>query len=52
MREHALQTQTEEEHRRAVLDVLSGPIEWFLQGSRLESGLVEQQKIFAEICRS
>lgn len=52
MREHALQAQTEEEHRRAVLDVLSGPIEWFLQGSRPDSGLVEQQKIFAKICRS
>ncbi|MEX1114071.1 MAG: hypothetical protein WEB53_02400 [Akkermansiaceae bacterium] len=49
MRADALRSETEEEHRRAIGDVLAGPIEWFLQGSRPDSGLVEQQRIFAKL---
>jgi hypothetical protein len=49
MRAEALHAQSEEEHRRAISDVLTGPIEWFLQGSRPDSGLVEQQRIFAKV---
>jgi hypothetical protein len=52
MRAEALNAQSEEEHRRAISDVLTGPIEWFLQGSRPDSGLVEQQRIFSKLCRS
>ena len=52
MRAEALRGQSEEEHRRAISDVLTGPIEWFLQGSRPDSGLVEQQRIFSKLCRS
>jgi len=52
MRAAALHAQSEEEHRRAISDVLAGPIEWFLQGSRPDSGLVEQQRIFSKLCRS
>ena len=49
MRAEALHAQSEKEHRRAISDVLTGPIEWFLQGSRPDSGLVEQQRIFAKV---
>lgn len=51
LRKKDLCERSEEEHRQAVLDVLSGPIEWFLRGSRNDSGLIEQQRIFATICR-
>jgi hypothetical protein len=49
LRAEALHAQSEEEHQRAISDVLTGPIEWFLQGSRPDSGLVEQQRIFARV---
>jgi hypothetical protein len=52
LRAEALNAQSEQEHLHAIADVLSGPIEWFLQGSRPDSGLVEQQRIFAKLCRS
>jgi hypothetical protein len=52
MRARELQAESEEDHRRAIAEVLAGPIEWFLKGSRPDSGLVEQQRIFAKICRS
>ncbi|MBU3666231.1 MAG: hypothetical protein FGM15_10215 [Chthoniobacterales bacterium] len=52
LRAEAFRAQSEEEHLRAIADVLAGPIEWFLQGSRPDSGLVEQQRIFGKLCRS
>lgn len=52
MKSTSLRERTEDEHRRAIIDVLSGPLEWFLQGSRAESGLVKQQEIFAKLCKS
>jgi hypothetical protein len=52
LRDDALRSQTEEQHRQAVLDVLSGPIEWFVLGSQPSSGLVEQQRIFREVCKT
>ncbi|MFZ4482481.1 MAG: hypothetical protein ACOYOL_00705 [Chthoniobacterales bacterium] len=52
LRDEALRSQTEEQHRQAVLDVLSGPIEWFVLGSQPWSGLVEQQRIFREVCKT
>jgi hypothetical protein len=52
LRDQALRSQTEEQHRQAVLDVLSGPIEWFVLGSQPWSGLVEQQRIFREVCKT
>jgi hypothetical protein len=50
IRKRALQAQSEEEHRKVIQDVLAGPVEWFRQGTRPDSGLVEQQRIFAKIC--
>ncbi len=52
MRARELHEESEEDHRRAIAEVLAGPIEWFSKGSRPDSGLVEQQRIFAKICRS
>lgn len=52
MRSKSLRERTEDEHRRAIIDVLSGPLEWFLEGSRADSGLVRQQEVFAKLCRS
>jgi hypothetical protein len=52
MKSKSLRERTEDEHRRAIIDVLSGPLEWFLKGSTTESGLVKQQEIFAKLCRS
>jgi hypothetical protein len=52
MRADDLKKQSEEEHRRAIGDVLAGPVEWFRLGSRPDSGLVEQQRIFAKLCPS
>lgn len=52
IRSQSLREQTEDEHRRAIIDVLSGPLEWFLQGSRPDSGLVKQQEVFAKLCKS
>lgn len=52
MRARELHEKSEDEHRRAIAEVLAGPIEWFRKGSRPDSGLVEQQRIFAKICRS
>jgi len=52
MKSKSLRERTEDEHRRAIIDVLSGPLEWFLKGSTAESGLVKQQEIFAKLCRS
>jgi len=49
MRARELQAESEEDHRRAIAEVLAGPIEWFLKGSRPDSGLVEQQRIFAKL---
>lgn len=51
MKSKSLRERTEEEHRRAIIDVLSGPLEWFLEGSTGDSGLVKQQAIFAKIAR-
>lgn len=51
MKSRSLRERTEDEHRRAIIDVLSGPLEWFLKGSTAESGLVKQQEIFAKLCR-
>ena len=52
MRARELHEESEDDHRRAIAEVLAGPIEWFSKGSRPDSGLVEQQRIFAKICRS
>ena len=52
MKSRSLRERTEDEHRRAIIDVLSGPLEWFLKGSTGDSGLVKQQAIFAKLCRS
>ena len=52
MRSRDIRERSEEDHRRAVMEVLSGPIDWFLSGSRPDSGLVEQQRIFAKLCPS
>lgn len=52
IRSKSLRERTEEEHRRAIIDVLSGPLEWFLEGSRTDSGLVKQQEVFAKLCKS
>lgn len=52
MRAVELREQNEDEHRRAIQDVLAGPLEWFRQGSRPDSGLVEQQRLFSKVCPS
>jgi hypothetical protein len=52
LRDEALRSQTEDQHRQAVLDVLSGPIEWFVLGSQPSSGLVEQQRVFRRVCKT
>lgn len=52
MKSRSLRERTEDEHRRAIIDVLSGPLEWFLKDSTGDSGLVKQQAIFAKLCRS
>jgi len=50
MRAVELKKQSEEDHKQAIQDVLAGPVEWFWEGSRPDSGLVKQQRIFAKIC--
>ena len=50
LRQQTLLTASEEELRQMTLDVLAGPLEWFLDGSKPRSGLEEQQRIF-KICR-
>lgn len=52
LQKKSLRERSEEEHRQVIHDVLSGSIEWFLQGSRKDSGLIEQQRIFRTICRN
>ncbi|MBJ7327403.1 MAG: hypothetical protein JHC52_08665 [Chthoniobacterales bacterium] len=52
MKSKSLRERTEDEHRRAIIDVLSGPLAWFLKGSTADSGLVKQQEIFAKLCRN
>jgi hypothetical protein len=49
MRARELHEESEDDHRRAIAEVLAGPIEWFSKGSRPDSGLVEQQRIFAKL---
>jgi len=50
LRELALRKATAEELRQTTIDLLSGPLEWFVVGSRPCSGLIEQQRIFQK-CR-
>jgi hypothetical protein len=50
MRAVELKKQSEEDHKQAIQVVLAGPVEWFREGSRPDSGLAEQQRIFAKIC--
>lgn len=50
LRQQNLRTASEEELREMMHDVLAGPLEWFLEGSKPCSGLQEQQRIFQK-CR-
>ena len=49
MRARELHEESGEDHRRVITEVLAGPIEWFRKGSRPDSGLLEQQRIFAKL---
>ena len=48
MRRHALEAMTDEDVRRHVADIFSGPYPYDLP-PRTESGLVEQQRLFAKL---
>lgn len=51
LRYEVLRAQSAESHRAAVIEVLSGPPEWFV-GGRPDSGLIEQQRIFKRLWKS